>query len=113
MLDQDFGWAPPLPTTSLAGQAITINVTTEDIELGSRGHNRRCPIARAIQRIVPSLYSVVGCESVDIYLPNNSSPNWYRLPPVAAAFVRNFDEGLAVAPLNFQLEYEPKASDLK
>ncbi len=103
MLDQDFGWAPPLPAASLVGQTITISVTTEDIQLGDRSDNSQCPIALAIKRARPGCGVRVGATSAEIFFPRKSVPVGYWLPPIATNFIRNFDHHLLVAPFNCKL----------
>lgn len=84
-------------------EKITISVTQDDIDEGKPGHCNHCPIAIAARRVFPGmtvrvwdLLTTFGIVKV----------GYYRMPPEACDFIRNFDRGPSwrVQPFTFEIE---------
>lgn len=81
-------------------------VTAEDIKYGRPCDSADCPIARALNRLVPG--SGVGYRDPTIgYVawighPSRTSKHTI-LPKAAQEFARNFDQRLPVEPFEFAL----------
>lgn len=87
---------------------LAVYVTQRDIDEGSICDSRRCPIARAFNRVLdefddkygvnPRRFAVVGSEKVNIFGGKSSTITTasfcatYRLPPEALAFIRRYDD---------------------
>lgn len=108
------------------GDFLRIEISQDDIENGEKGRSH-CPVALAVRRAVEKLmgYSVDGITIVDDpYNPYKGfkvlasdvvigpyimgvgaigSKTWWPLPKEVREFIRCFDEGLDVKPLNFTL----------
>lgn len=87
-----------------------ITVTKRNITSGVCADDRRCPIARAINRKTVAKASVrFGTVRF-----SNTGPN-YKLPKKAEHFHDEFDLGIPVAPFNFMLSLPAElwAPDLK
>ena len=86
----------------------TIKVTREDIKNGEPAYNSGCPIALAMQRAIGPHVSV----GTDRFWPYKEPEDWYarqicgNLPDEAQGFVREFDDGLDVEPIEFQVTFE-------
>ena len=91
---------------------MKIRVTEDDIILGRRNSCRRCPVARAGQRATAGLVTVSIINIDGLYLfrrrPSalGATMRDTPLPPDAAKFVHDFDEGLDVSPFEFDLTFE-------
>lgn len=84
-----------------------IRVTQEDIDKGCKFRAYNCPIARAVNRIVTPREAAVGPSHISFYGVAPSRQNCVgrsSLPIRARRFLRHFDRGRAVKPLNFYLE---------
>lgn len=79
---------------------MRIEVTQGDIDGGERGNSDRCPLATAIGRALRRKVRVT-CGSV-WPLPV-SHGRIAALPRKAGDFINAFDQGLAVAPIAFDL----------
>lgn len=85
------------------GWELDVEVTREDIAAGKAHDFRRCPIARALARVVPlrSREAIfVGTTEVFLDTP------WDRLgmlPASADRFIRAFDGGELCEPMDFTL----------
>lgn len=76
---------------------MKITVTQEDIDNGERGDECRCPIALALNRIVPG--GKVHSYSAELPKGREEIP----LPSAACYFVEKFDTGKPVQPFTFDL----------
>lgn len=84
---------------------LTVNVTQEDIDKGTRWSNLNCPIARALGHAIGGYLPVVGLKMISMRHDIDLSRSEHALTPeLAAAFIRAFDEGLSVQPFSFKLE---------
>ncbi len=80
---------------------LRIRVTANDIKKGCRRQNGNCPIARAVKRN-KGVYSVsVGVTDVSYFV--NDTYHFAPLPPMARLFIREFDDGCPVEPIEFTL----------
>ena len=76
----------------------------EDIDKGERYNSAICPIARAIKRVIGDKLVYVNIDFVRVYdLRKLDFPDRYYLSGNAIKFMRNFDEGLPVKPIEFEL----------
>ena len=77
-------------------------VTAEDIAKGERYSANRCPVALALNRLVPDSSVGYGGDGYKAWIGDgwaSSKP----LPPIAQNFVGRFDQGLPVEPFDFTL----------
>lgn len=81
---------------------LTIDVTAEDIRLGSPQHSCKCPIARAFKRATGETVQV-GNGSVS----KQTKSGYLRthLPWEARQFITLFDVGREVEPITFEVEW--------
>lgn len=81
---------------------LTIEVTEEDIREGKRCDCDECPVALAWSRAAGCQWDV-GTKSAG---PTDTGAWAHRvpLPPVAATFVRMFDDDLYVKPFSFTVD---------
>ena len=90
----------------------TIKVTKEDISQGMPACNDGCPLALAMQRVIGPHVSV-GTEHFWPY----EVRDWYDervigdLPDKAQQFVRDFDDGFEVKPIEFTVTFEEEHHD--
>jgi hypothetical protein len=79
---------------------LKIHVTQEDIDNGIRDDALKCPIARAIKRVVSSFLSVSGYD-----INFDDGFNFLRIPPPEKVtdFIIAFDAGDPVEPFDFEL----------
>lgn len=83
-----------------------IRVIQEDIDKGCKNQSTRCPVARAVHRIGKPK-AAVGSSHVTFFgdtTPILSGVARSSLSIRASRFIRHFDRGHAVKPLNFYLE---------
>ncbi len=78
---------------------MKIKVEHEHIDGGLKKSCRQCPIALAVQAVVPTSVSVW-----DTYVIMNERS--YRLPHIARQFIHDFDNDLTVVPFEFELPLE-------
>lgn len=83
---------------------MRIEVTKEDIDLGTRRNPCECPVARAIVRAAGE-----RC-SVGAYTVGFERWRWALLPDDARDFIAAFDFGCSVSPFSFDLSVEGAAS---
>jgi len=82
---------------------MLIEVTQNDIDMGMRGAARKCPIARAIERITDERYkATVWVEPRLIH----AGLGYVGLPGKAMEFIERFDKGEPVAPFAFDADLE-------
>jgi len=83
---------------------ITVDVTSEDILCGCRANCINCPIARAIDRVIPQNYHAsVLYGHANIYLTETCLYKYsYTLPREARSFIEDFDSGNKVSPFSFK-----------
>lgn len=86
---------------------VRVEVTAEDIARGECGDPERCPIAKALKRMLRRRKGVeVGGFSVSIDSDpsrRDAPSHTAYLPAKAAAFVTDFDMGKPVKPFTFTL----------
>lgn len=74
-------------------KTVEVNVTREDIDLGERQECTKCPIARAICRLVKADTLVEVGEVVTLI---NGPKTWtLDMPEIADEFVESFDDDSA------------------
>lgn len=82
---------------------LTVEVTQEDIRTGIRCKIEECPIALAVRRL--GYNAQVG--RTHCFLVENGRDKYVaRLPDEAFSFRSEFDRGVLVDPLIFELEFE-------
>lgn len=79
----------------------TIVVTDNDIKQGCASSCTRCPVARAIKRVM--LQGNVQVFSKIAHFYNTTESRNETLPGQAQDFIRNFDNFHPVLPFQFQL----------
>lgn len=85
-----------------------ISVTQEDIRLGTRKDQHTCPIALAVQRVLPEFANIeVSNDEISIGAPKFYSFYSHELPISAIDFIRAFDNERPVEPFSFYLEDFP------
>lgn len=77
---------------------MKVSVTQKDIDEGTKRNCRKCPIAKALQRIIPNKDIIV--EGSIIWIDNKV----FLAPTKADAFVKAFDKGEKVKPISFVLK---------
>lgn len=89
---------------------LTISVTQQDIDLGTRKANWACPITLAARRaFLPVMGEVsVSVSPFDLRAASRGDfdlATFHTLPPIAQEFVRNYDVHgpSVVAPFDFVL----------
>ena len=87
---------------------LTVEVTQRDIDLGKRINSDRCPIALAVNRLVPGYVTVVNRTDITIFGPGPKHRQWrtFKTPAVMALFIAQFDRGAKVYPITFSLNKE-------
>lgn len=86
---------------------LVISVTADDIALGERESACRCPIARAVARLLgvttnSEQHVAVERTEMDVWFPADPSATVaYLLPVGAGRFITAFDSGDAVEPITF------------
>jgi hypothetical protein len=85
---------------------IAVNVTRDHIVRGSRGQFDRCPVALAILELLPER-SLAVVDPYEIYVELLDSGVYYRAksPGEVCEFMIAFDEGEAVSPFSFDVEF--------
>lgn len=79
---------------------LKIEVTKEDIKNGWKISPRNCPVAKAIQRLLPTASVGLGT----LYL--NEGNDKYILPDCVSKFILAFDRDQEVSPFSFELNLE-------
>lgn len=85
-------------------QKLVITVTQEHIDAGQKCSMNSCPVALAMKEHTNKYEPVVGRIFAAYRYPNRGRfCNLYTLPEEVAEFVINFDNGLPVEPITFEL----------
>lgn len=83
---------------------MKISVLPFDIQNGVRGNACRCPIARALQRAFPGAPGIwVSTYTQIVFTADEEHYAETNMPPAAVAFMRAFDDGKPVGPLEFDV----------
>lgn len=86
---------------------IKISVTQAHIDAGRTAlgmKSMNCPVAQAINAHygrLPMLKEGASVSGDDVYVPGRGD---FRIDDAAKRFIRHFDLGLPVAPLEFEME---------
>lgn len=88
---------------------ITINVTKKDILKGERENACKCPIALAIKRKTKKLASVYNISSIYINGVKYQGDTANDIIKIDS-FIKRFDDGLPVNPINISLVTVREAS---
>lgn len=95
---------------------ITINVTQEDIDNGTRKKCVICPVARALDKafgltVPPTPIADRTCFILDSYHIDLFDKQDFLIriptPPEAKAFIKAFDTKQPVKPFSFQIDETP------
>jgi hypothetical protein len=87
---------------------ITIHVTEEDIENGTRGGNSySCAISLAMQRELVGCSTYVTGVTALFFKDENDEQRVYALPSEACQFIRDFDFEKPVVPFKFTALRDP------
>lgn len=86
---------------------LTIYVTQDDIDKGTRGDGASCPVAIAIERRCPGMVDV-EVDDGSIEIDGDADDFYYHLTPpaITGEFIRRFDEQgpSGVLPFSFELD---------
>lgn len=81
---------------------MTITVTQEDIDNGTKGDCSHCPVAMAVARAFPKAFLVeVDTRGFEITLVDGLQ--CFTSHPSVALFITRFDRGFPVQPFTFEL----------
>lgn len=80
---------------------MVINVTQEDIEMGSPSLCYNCPIAWAAKRAIAGSFAAV--DGIKMVIESEEKRTRYWLPEEARKFVDDFDSGRPVKPFSFEV----------
>lgn len=86
--------------------AIKVSVTAADIKVGKPKDEQCCPVALALNRAFGGMLegSLSVCQSfVALKVTGEPTERTEQLPGEVVAFIRDFDEGTEVHPLEFEL----------
>ena len=78
---------------------MKIAITQEMINKGKRGKACHCPTALAFREVCPWVPRV-SCQTVTF----GSDVKVYELPLQVCSFIRKFDDGHPVEPMEFEME---------
>jgi len=81
---------------------VKIKITQDDIDKGNRHSSISCPLARAINRIRGQGRFLVSVTSNDWRWKDDWHSYW-PLPEAAIEFIRAFDAGELVKPMELEL----------
>ena len=81
---------------------MMVVVKQEHIEAGIRNSPNSCPIARAVRECLGIDGGVVVSEYA-IHISNEKTTKRYDVPAVVRSFIKRFDVGEYVEPLEFEL----------
>ena len=82
-----------------------ITVTMQHIAAGVRDNCEQCPVALAIMKAFPDACCVaVGPDTCTIETPGGGKAD-VELPESALRFIWDFDDGAAVQPFTFTVDY--------
>ena len=83
---------------------LNIRMNKGDIDRGIRCSRSGCPVARAIRRRIGGKY-VISVSSTEIsFWIEGLMRVGFVPPPNVATFIKRFDEGKEVKPMNFSVE---------
>jgi hypothetical protein len=80
---------------------IKVEVSKQDIEVGTRGEPDCCPIAWALER--KDFKEIYVSDAYVNFEDEKGNLHEYYLPPKALGFVKAFDKGEDVFPFEFTL----------
>ena len=84
---------------------MRIEVTLEDINKGKRDNCRKCPVALAVQRVMPPGYKADIDQDYISYL---DKAGIYHIlcnaPAKVTTFIKRFDAGKPVKPFTFTIK---------
>jgi hypothetical protein len=86
-----------------------IKVTTKNIKLGIKTEPSKCPIANSLKDKFKHLSHVrVLPDIVSITILRNKKPVYYnaKTPEHARTFIKRFDDGSFVKPINVSLNFK-------
>ena len=89
-------------SNSRVKKPMRITVTIEDIEAGRRYDPVRCPVARALRRTGMAYFTVM--ESAVRLRDEDHYGGLLVLPGLVQDWIRGFDRGEPVQPIDFELE---------
>lgn len=75
-----------------------VQVTAKDIREGKKQHCFKCPVARALSRIVK------GLVKVRLYHFSIGDEGWVHMPRDLSNFIERFDKGQSVKPTRFKFD---------
>ena len=85
---------------------MNIEVIQNDIECGVAQNCAKCPVTRAVNRVLADGYwAESGTRLIVVVDPNGSSRS-VKTPASAAAFIRDYDRAKEVEPFSFDLPLE-------
>ena len=87
---------------------LDVNLTLEDIKMGSPWSPYCCPVTRAIRRLFHDKSVVIcsGKPSIYIEFPRSNQVFIYKTPPEVVKFIAGFDKSqyhCSVKPIQFTL----------
>lgn len=85
--------------------AMTVQVTAEDIQKGVRGQSCKCPVALAMKRTLRLRKSIVACYGCSYTLWDSKFKRVMKIgkfPRSVRLFIRAYDKGEPVAPFTFE-----------
>jgi hypothetical protein len=83
----------------MSNQPIKVIVTEDHIKVGIERDGKSCPIALALKDILGhDRFIAVGIVNATIGPTVNYKAN-YKLSPNLSEFIRNFDDGISVDPI--------------
>lgn len=94
---------------------VTVSVTQEHIDRGKRNDCSDCPVALAFLDALPGARiasvrywdhdgDLARAPEIHVTVDFDAGFRYYRAPDEVAAFVADFDDGLAVSPFTFTAE---------
>lgn len=99
----------------MAGPVYSATVGYEDISVekrhideGHKSHKFLCPVALAVKEIFPKHHVTVSPDSISVrhYEASLKERICFVTPPLARAFINDFDHGISVGPITFPMEVE-------
>lgn len=89
-------------------ETIEVEVTAEDIQEGSPGDPKSCPVARAVKRGLSAEFiedMSVSVSATKICLCTNTTTSMYNLDLETSSFIRLFDDGKPVVPFKVKANF--------
>ena len=81
---------------------IKVKVTYQDLAEGIPRSGTDCPIAISLRR---QGFNVVSVSDYSVFRVSGGDTVSSPLPSVATKFIHDFDDGVPVAPIEFELDY--------